>query len=267
MKLPGHWIKPLARAGYSARGLVYVIVGLFALLAAAGAAESKDSKGALEKLLQQPFGTVIVWLLIVGLAGYVTWRLVQSLFDTDDHGYGPKGLAVRGGLLASAASYAALAVFAISLLGVTSGGANGSGNLTETLAGFVAMRWISLGFALVIAGVAVAYFRKAWTRKYQDHFQADSEMMKVIHPISIAGLAARGTVFMIIAVLFVYRFLDAQGGSNVGGSTPGLKDALHFVQNLPAGEWLLAAVGLGLVAFAAYSFIEARWRRINVEDA
>ena len=45
---------------------------------------------------------------------------------------------------------------------------------------------------------------------------------------------------------------------------PGLEEALNYVQSLPAGAYLLAATGIGLVAFAAYSAIEARWRRIRV---
>jgi len=268
VNLPRKWIKPLARAGYSARGLVYVIIGLFALLAAFGAAESKDSEGALEKLLQQPFGTLLIWVLIVGLAGYVLWRLVQSLFDTDDHGHGPKGLAVRGGLLASAFTYSALALFALSLLGVTSANSEtDSGGLAGALAGFVSSHWISLALAVIFSGVAAAHFRKAWTRRYQDHFEASGDAMKFIDPISIIGLTARGIIFIIIAILFVYRFLNAETGSGGNADTPGLKDALEFIRDLPAGTWLLAAIGLGLIAFAAYSFIEAWWRRINVEDA
>ncbi len=52
-----------------------------------------------------------------------------------------------------------------------------------------------------------------------------------------------------------------------GGETPGTKEALEFVQSLPAGWLLLAATGLGLVCFALYSFVEAWFRRINIEDA
>ena len=268
MKLPEHWIKPLARAGYFARGTVYVIIGLFALLAAVGSADSKDGKGALEALLEQPFGSVIVWLLIVGLAGYVIWRVIQSVFDTDRHGIGPRGLAIRGGLLASAITYATLAVFALSLLGVFSGGRNGgSGGIAGWLTGFFAAHWVALALTGVFTGVAGAHFWKAWARKYEDHIEADSEMMSVIHPISITGLVARGIIFLVIAILFAYRFLGQRQDEAENGKTPGLKDALGFIQELPAGGWLLAAVGLGLISFSAYSFIEARWRRINVEDA
>lgn len=261
------WIEPLARAGYSARGLVYLIIGFFAVLAAFGAGQEKNTKGALQTLLDQPFGTVIIWALIVGLIGYVIWRLVQSIFDTDGHGMSAKGLAVRGGLLASAFTYATLALFALSMLGVLSGGNDGNSGggapFAETLAKFVGNNWVSLIFALIFAGVAIAHWWKALKQKYEDHFDADEEAMHYIHPVSMMGLIARGVVFAIIAVLFFYRFLNASDQSD----HPGLKEALDFIQGLPFGQWLLALMGIGLLAFALYSFIEAYWRRINVEDA
>lgn len=259
------WMKPLARMGYGARGLVYFIIGLFAILAAIGSGEEKGSKDALQKLLEQPFGAVIVWCLVAGLAGYVIWRLVQSLADADGHGTGPKGLAIRAGLLASAFTYATLALYALSMLGVLSGGGGGGTDggqnaVASALNGIIGQRFVSLGFGLIMLGVAGAHFWKAAKRKYADHFKAGESAMAVIHPISMVGLAARGFVLAIIALLFFYRFSSADQSSG----TPGLKEALGFVQSLPAGAILLAATGLGLLAFSAYSFIEARWRRINI---
>ena len=120
--LPQNWIKKLARAGYASRSLVYFIIGLFAILSGFGKSGETDSKGALRLLLEQPFGKALVGVLIVGLSGYVLWRLIQSLLDTDSHGWSPKGLAIRGGLLASAVTYAVLTIYALSLLGVLPSG-------------------------------------------------------------------------------------------------------------------------------------------------
>lgn len=260
------WMKPFARMGYAARGLVYFIIGLFAFLASTGAGEEKGSRDALQKLLEQPFGAAMVWCLVAGLAGYVLWRLIQSLADADGHGTGPKGLAIRAGLLASAFTYATLAVYALSMLGVFAGGGGGSGGggdaVVSALNGIVGQRFVSLAFGLVMLGVAGAHFWKAARRKYADHFTAGETAMAVIHPVSMIGLAARGFVLAIIALLFFYRFASADRS----GDHPGLKEALGFVQSLPAGALLLAATGLGLLAFSAYSFIEARWRRIEIAD-
>jgi len=261
METARKWIDPLARMGYGARGLVYLIIGIFALLAATGAGEEKGSKDALRTLLQQPFGEGIVWLMVAGLAGYIIWRLVQAFLDPDGHGTNPKGLAIRAGLLASAVTYGTIAAYALSLLGVLAGGGDDGGTpVAGALAGAVGQRYVSLVLALVIFGVACAHAWKAVRRKYADHFDAGPDAMAIIHPVSITGLLARGFVLAVIAFLFLLRFLNAEGAQE----RPGLEDALNYVQSLPAGAWLLAATGIGLIAFAAYSAIEARWRRIRV---
>ncbi|GAB5468482.1 MAG: DUF1206 domain-containing protein [Rhodospirillales bacterium] len=256
----------MARFGYAARGIIYTIVGLFAVLAGLGSSQETDAEGALRMVLEQPLGWAMMCLLIVGLVGYVIWRSVQSLLDTDDHGYGVKGLAVRGGLLASAVTYSVLAVFSLSLLGLFAGGGGGGGDvgLAKVLAGFVGRRWVTLGLALVFGGVALAHWWKAVRRKYADHFEASDRTMALIHPISIVGLLARGLVFAGIAAILVERFVtyDADGTSR-----PGLAEVLDRVQELPMGSSLLIALGVGLMTFAAYSFCQARWRQINVEDA
>lgn len=266
METARDWIRWAARTGYAARGLVYFIIGLFAFLAATGGGEEKGSKDALRTLLGQPFGTAIVWCLVAGLAGYVLWRLIQSLLDTDRHGHSPKGLAIRAGLLASAFTYATLAVYALSLLGVFSGGGDGgSGEQTVApfLSGLVGQRFVALALGSIVLGVAAAHVWKAVRQKYDDRFDAGEAAMTVIHPIAMAGLFARGFVLAVIALLFFYRFASAEQSD----STPGLEEALQFVQDLPGGTVLLAATGAGLIAFSAYSFIEARWRRINTSAA
>ena len=92
---------------------------------------------------------------------------------------------------------------------------------------------------------------------------AGSRAMAVIHPVAKTGLIARGVVFLVVAFLFALRAVRADGS----GEPPDSQQALEFIQSLPAGWALLAAIGLGLVAFAFYSLIEAVYRRINVEDA
>ncbi|WP_306259835.1 DUF1206 domain-containing protein [Pararhizobium sp. IMCC21322] len=270
------WISPLARAGYACRGAVYLIIGCFTVLAAFGAGQNKDTKGALRVVLEQPLGDAMLAVMIIGLAGYILWRLVQSLLDTDDHGWSAKGLMVRAGLLASAFTYTALALFSLSLLGFwfeTGSGSDGSGNsgssgnsggLAETMFGIVGMNYSSLALAAVFLGVAIAHWWKALHKKYADHFQASQRQMQFIHPVAIAGLTARGSVFALISVLLFYRYLNA---GNSPSSTPNVRDALEFVQSLPFGRWLLLAMGIGLILFAAYSLTEAVWRKINVKDA
>lgn len=253
----------LARGGYAARGTVYLIVGFFAVLAAFGPGDSEGTEGALRTLLDQPFGTFLVWAMVVGLIGYAVWRGVQGLSDADHHGSDARGLVIRAALLVSGLTYLALALYALSLLGVFgAGGGQGGGGFAQAAAGAVGNRVVSLALCLVFAGVALAHWIKAGKRRYAKYFDAPPRSMPLVHTVSITGLAARGFVFAVLSVLLFYRGINAGGN---GAQPPGLEEALNFVQGLPFGALLLALLGLGLIAFAVYSFIEARWRRIHMK--
>ena len=264
MALPTRWFKPIARAGYASRGVVYLVIGSFALLAAFGPAATQGSEGALEVMLRQPLGRGLVLLMIAGLTGYVLWRLVQSLLDTDDHGWSAKGVAVRGGLLGSAATHAALALYAASLLGVVGAGSGNGPPLADRIAGVVGTGPLLLVLCLTFAGVGIAHATKAARRRYADHFDASARVMRFVHPISIVGLTARGLLWGVAALLLALRLHDETPDS---AEPPGVQDALIYLQGLPNGQWLMAGAGAGLLLFAGYSFSEAVWRRINIEDA
>src|SRR6266480_6397077 len=65
----------LARAGLTARGVIYILVGWVALLVALGqSSREADQQGALQLLADKPYGLVSLWLLGVGFAAYALWR-------------------------------------------------------------------------------------------------------------------------------------------------------------------------------------------------
>lgn len=253
------WFKPMARAGYAARGVIYIVIGYYAALAAIGAGTAMGSHQALDRLVSSTAGGILAYILVAGLLFYAGWRLVQAGFDTDDHGTGAKGLAIRGGLVASAVAYITLAIYAFSLQqGQRQEGEGGAG-VADTLAGFIGSRWAALALAVIFTGVGVAHLVKAIREKYARHLDADDRAMRFIHPIAKTGLIARGGIFLVVAMLFATRAWHAGSGDE-----PSSRAALEYIQSLPGGGWLLAATGLGLIAFAAYSFLEAAFRRINV---
>ena len=256
------WFKPLARAGYASRGLIYAVIGFFAALAGFGAGRPMGSREALGQLMSSGAGGVLAYGLVAALIFYALWRLIQAGFDTDSHGSDAKGLAIRAGLLASGLVYLTLAFYAWSLRRGAAGSGEGGG-FAEGLAGFVGSRWAAALLAAGFVAVGIAHIVKALREKYADHMEADRAEMRFIHPIAKTGLIARGAVFLVIAFLFALRAWRADGS----GRTPDSQQALEYIQSLPAGGWLLAATGLGLLAFALYSFTEAWFRRINIEDA
>ena len=260
---------PFARAGYVARGIVYLIVAYFAVKAAIGAGDNVSTKGAVQQIPGETFGPALLWAVAIGLLGYAAWRTIQAVADTDNHGTGMKGMVIRAGLLGSALANVLLALFAVSLVstwdvgagqGGGQGGAGGAGqDVLTRLLGFDNSNLLIYLVALVPLGVGIAHLVKAWQAGFERYFQCPPNVMRWVRPISRAGIAARGVVFLIIAAL-----LFMGGGAYEPTDPPGVKDALDALQAMPFGSLLLAAIGLGLAAFTLYSFAQARWRRIDL---
>ena len=71
----------LARAGFVARGVMYIIIGILALEVAFGNAGHKaDQSGAVRVVGNTPFGGLLLWLLVIGFAGMTLWRLSEALY-------------------------------------------------------------------------------------------------------------------------------------------------------------------------------------------
>ncbi len=86
------WICTLGRAGFAARGVVFLLIGGFLGLAAlhASSSEAHGLGGALQALQQQPYGWVLLALTALGLLAFGLFGLVQARYrhidapDLDD---------------------------------------------------------------------------------------------------------------------------------------------------------------------------------------
>lgn len=71
----------LARAGFLARGIMYIVIGWIALLVAfRKTGQQADRTGALHELSRSPFGEVALWVLVIGFLGMTIWRLSEAVF-------------------------------------------------------------------------------------------------------------------------------------------------------------------------------------------
>ena len=93
------WLERLARLGYVAGDVVYVIVGALAVGVAVGIGGwTTDERGALEVIGAQPLlGGVLLISIALGLASYVLWQLLQAVADPDGEGCDARGIAKRIG--------------------------------------------------------------------------------------------------------------------------------------------------------------------------
>jgi len=76
------WIISLGRMGFAARGIVFVIIGGFLILAAlhGSSAEVHGLGGALKALQRQPYGWVLLGLTALGLFAFGLYGLVQARY-------------------------------------------------------------------------------------------------------------------------------------------------------------------------------------------
>src|SRR5688500_9134970 len=109
-------MEDLARAGYLAKGVVYLLIGILAFQAAAGAGGAVTGpEGALLAILRQPAGRLLLGITAVGLSGYAVWRLFCAAFDPEHHDKDAKRLFVRVGYAGSGLAHGALALQAARL--------------------------------------------------------------------------------------------------------------------------------------------------------
>jgi len=255
----------LARWGYAARGVVYVILGAIALTGASSTGGGDTStKGALSALLQQPFGRVLLAAVAIGLIGHVLWRFAQGVLDADGKGGGIKGYGARAGYVAAGLANLSLAGAAVALVFANGGSSGSSGEMgiTAWLMQQPFGRLLVGGVGLTIIGAGLIQAWRGIAGKYREQVKLPTEHEAVLHPISAFGLAARGALLAITGMFFIFAALTVD--PNQSG---GLAEGMEWIRQLPYGPYLYGLAAAGLVSFGLFSFIEGRYRVVHAPDA
>jgi Domain of Unknown Function (DUF1206) len=249
-----------ARAGFVARGVIYVLIGILAVKLALGAGgHAASQQGAFHEIAGQPFGKVLLVLTAIGLAGYAVWRLTRAAL-----GHGPEGsdsTADRIVALASGVVYAALCVLAIQILLGAGGGSSGAPKkATAGVLGWPAGVWLVGIAGAVMIGVGLFQGYKGLTKDFLE----DSKTEKMSHAarksiewIATFGYLARMVVFVLVGGFLIQAAINYEPSKAVG-----LDGALARLAQHSYGPFLLGVVAAGLIAFGLYSLTDARYRRI-----
>jgi Domain of Unknown Function (DUF1206) len=252
----------LARAGLAARGVMYVLIGIIAVqIAMNGSKQQADRTGAVRLVAKNPFGSVILWLLVIGFAGMTLWRLSEAIWGTNESG-GHKATK-RIANLVRAVFYGAVTYGILKYalgVGQPSSSDKQSQDLTATALKYHDGRIIVAiaGIIVVIAGLYTMY--RAYKLKFLKHLRLGSASVgtrKIVTRLGQIGGIARGFVFGTVGVFLIIAAKDANPRQ-----AKGIDTALRALAHTPLGPWLLVVVALGLVTFGVYSWCEARWREV-----
>jgi hypothetical protein len=251
--------RALARAGLTARGVIYILIGWVAILVALGeSSRQADQQGALQLLARQPYGLVSLWLIGIGFAAYALWRLSEAAFSVTGEG---NGAGPRLKSLARAVIYAGFAYLTFQVISGSAGSqTKKQQDLTAKVMHHSGGRWLVglVGLIIVIAGLTLVF--EGIRRKFMKFLETSRMSLRtrrIVERLGVTGTTARGVIFALAGVLVVeaaVTYKPAKAG--------GIDKALLTLRNQPFGEFLLILAALGLIVFGIYALCEARWRKV-----
>ena len=258
------WIVATAKFGYLAKAMVYGVIGIMALLAAAhSGGRATGSRGAFLAILSQPFGRALLGILAAGLAAYAMWRFAQAFLDADHSGADAKALVVRlgkagTGLIYAGLSYSALRIF----LGLRTSPSDDqqAKSWTALLLSEPYGPWLVAAAGGAVIALALHELYVVYRGSFADKLKLEEmtvTMRTFVLRCGQIGHTARAVVFAIIGLFLISAAIhsDAREARGLGG-------ALLALERQPYGDWLLAAVALGFLAYAAYLLLLVFYRRI-----
>jgi len=253
----------LERLGYVVRGALYAVMGLLALGVALGivGGQTTDLPGSLVFLTANPFGKLMLVVVVVGLAAYSLWGFIRAIYDPLHRGKGASGYAARLGFVSSAVSYAAIVFLAIQLLAGSSGGA---GNSTQKTIAAILVHpgggWLTVIIGVVAIVVGLGQFLEAYRATFKEDLKGaemtNSERVNVVR-LGRLGMFARGVTFVVLG-----WFVVQAGIHHDPAQAQGFGGAFAFLLAQPFGRVILGIVALGFVALGLHSFACARWIRL-----
>jgi len=255
----------LARFGLAARGVLYIVLGVLAIQIAFGdRGEQANQRGALQEVADQPFGSVLIWLIAVGMVGYSLWRLLTALLGARSDPSATEGKD-RLKALAEGIGYGSIAALALRIAlsdGSSSGGGGGGAQKnTATVLSWPGGQLLVGAAGLLVIGVGVYFVWEGWRSKFTDElklYEVGPTARKVVVQLGRFGRIARGIAFALIG-----GFLVAAAVTYDPDKAKGLDGALKSLAGEPYGVALLILVGIGLVAFGCYGLAESKLRRVG----
>ena len=280
-------VRKFARLGIGSRAAIYALLTYMTVdIAVSHRAPSvPGGSGALQVLAKQPGGHVLTGLLAFGLAGYAAWRVLQVLSPGEPGRSGNRpakngrhknavpgkaesqahSVLERAGWAGIAIVYAGLSAQAVQLClgsGTRSGG--GSSSHPRPLVATV-LRWPGgpgwvglVGVGIGIGGVSLVIW--AFSHDYSRSFDKNrmgKALFGMARAAAMAGDLARGALVALVSV-----YLVTAAVTDTPSHAKGLGGALYSFDRLAAGPALLLVAAAGLACFAAFSVLEALYRRL-----
>ena len=262
------WITPVAKAGLTAKGIVYCLIGILAFMAAfrfgGQSTSSADTTGAFKSIEDLPAGKWLLLAVGLGLFCYAVWRVVEAFTHKESGENEVKKWGQKARYLLSGLGYLSIGIVALRIALQSSGGSGGGGRNQSMAAGLLDQpmgQWLLGLVALIIAGVGIYQIYYALSEKYKKHISAmnySSSINATLVKTGKAGYVARGIVWLILGWMLLKAAMQASAAE--AGDTA---QAFSFLQDSSYGTYLLGAIALGFICYGIFCFVRARYERFN----
>ena len=253
----------ITRAGLVGRGVYYALLAVFALDLALH--PGTDDQGAIEQVASAPFGRFILVGLVVILGALVAWKVTQVISGDAVEGSEPSD---RAKYAAKAFAYFAVAATALSVLvsnwssggsGQSSGGSSSKEGATSTVLGWPGGQVLVIAFGFGIIGFGLyESWRYGIEAEFWHRFETgdlDQSAERALELSGRVGYLGKGVITAVVGVFFL-----TAGFQHDPNDATGLSGALTEVADAWWGPALLIGVAVGLVLFAVFSAVEAKFR-------
>lgn len=259
------WLETVGQLGWVAKGIVYMLFGATATQIARQEPSDDQASptGALNRVIEQPGGRLLLAVMAVGLVLYCLWRVLSVAVIRDND---LSGWAHRIGYSFSALFYGLLAFTAAGA--VLRGSESGDSNTVERLStALLDTTWgrvlVGVGGAVTIAVGLYFVVRKAFMRSFTKDLrgvdESDDEALDwTIIVAGVAGWIGRGIVTILVG------FLVARAAVNFEpDDARGFDGALRKVATSSTGEIFVWVSAVGLMLYGAFCIFSHRYRHIE----
>ena len=256
----------LARAGLVAKGVTFAIVGALALAVTFGlGGKVEDRPGALQTVAEHSIGRFLLGALAVGLGGYALWRFAQAILGETLERRDDESWLKRIGQVGKGLLYTWLFVMCLSLVlnadePVSGGGQGEEDRATAFVLEQPLGRWVVAGVGLAIIGAGLFNLYRAVSRRFRKDMK-EEEMKKnerkTWNAIGVLGHLARAVLFSVAGWFLVKAAWEFDPKEAIG-----LDGALRKLARAESGELLLGATAVGLLAYAVFCVVQARYREV-----
>jgi hypothetical protein len=267
----GSGVVKFGRVGWFAKGIVYAVAGVLALVLAGKAAgwssldQTPDAEasptGAMKTIALASGGALLLWILAFGMLIYAAWRIVSALLpgDTD-----AKAWLKRVGYVVSAIIYITFAVTAISLANSESANADGNSKVNSMSADVMAHTGGRLLIGLVGAiTICAGIYRMVKGAKVDVTDELDLSALSPQRRTWTKRLGAVGEFGRGIGIALIGFFLVRAAITYDRAEATGLDGALRRLASESWGQVLVVVVGVGFVAYGAFCLMTFTHRELQ----